>query len=69
MFIIDYLQNYDHVQVIFISDDGLTMRYDDNGILNDIIHRAKDSMIAHNFSSVEIIDRMTQDAIACIIRK
>lgn len=56
------------VTVNFTSAEGITMRYNDNGKINDIIGRATENMIKHNFICAHITNNNDSKLLTIIER-
>lgn len=57
-----------HVEVIYYSDNGYTLRCDDCGQMDDIAERACDIMLTHNFNHVDIASKDTGEILMMIER-
>lgn len=57
------------VYVIFYFHNGLTICCSDGGILDDIIERATESIVKHDFRTAEIFQEDTGEILAIIERE
>lgn len=56
------------VTVNFTSDEGITMRYNDIGKINDITERAIENMVKHNFICAHITNNNDSKLLTVIER-
>ena len=56
------------VQVTFYSDEGIGLRANDCGTMDDIAERACEILVKHNFSYVDVTSRETGELLMIIER-
>ena len=67
MITIEHCMNI-HVDCIFISDEGVTMHYRDNGTMDEVTERICENMVKHNFVCAEARDTCTNQILVSVER-
>ena len=67
MFTVQHLYN-ESVTVIFYSEEGLELRYDDTGVMDDIAEQACNVLVKHNFVSADVCNAKTGELLMLIER-
>lgn len=64
---VQHLYN-ESVTVIFYSEEGLELRYDDTGVMDDIAEQACNVLVKHNFVSADVCNAKTGELLMLIER-
>ena len=57
-----------HVDIIFYSNDGLTLRCKDVGTMDDISERVSEILVKHNFVSADVSSAETGEILLIVER-
>jgi hypothetical protein len=57
-----------HVSVVFYGDDGISLRYDDCGQMDDIAEQVCEVLVKHNFSYADVCSDETGEVLMVIER-
>lgn len=57
-----------HVTVVFYSEDGITLRYDDCGTMDDIAEQICEVLVKHNFSYADVCSDETGKVLMIVER-
>lgn len=57
-----------HVEIVFYTDDGITLRCRDCGQMDDIVKQVCEVLIKHNFSYADICSAETGEVLMIIER-